>query len=65
MNLSTLSKRNRVAVRVISWCIAHLPDRELSQAITESLNFGTAYRRAVEVWNILREEQERQMRPNA
>ena len=28
-------------VRVISWCIARLPSRELSETIVEALNAGT------------------------
>lgn len=64
MNLSTLSKRNRVAVRVIAWCIARLPSPDLSDHITQALVIGTRHKRAVEVWNILYEEAERNARPN-
>ena len=46
MNLSTLSLRglswrDRLAVRVISWCVTRLPSRELPEAIVEALNAGT------------------------
>ena len=64
MNLSTLSKRNRVAVRVIAWCITRLPSRDLSEHITQALVIGTRHKRAVEVWNILYEEAQRNGRPD-
>ena len=64
MNLSTLSLRglswrDRLAVRVISWCIARLPSRELSATITEALNAGT-----VQVLLRNLQEWERRARPN-
>lgn len=64
MNLSTLSlrglsTRDRMAVRVISWCITHLPSRELSETITEALNAGT-----VQVLLRNLQEWERRARPN-
>lgn len=64
MNLSTLSLqglswRDRQAVRVISWCIAKLPTRELSETIVEALNAGT-----VQVLLRNLQEWERRARPS-
>lgn len=59
-SLRTLSWRDRQAVRVIDWCITHLPSRELSEAITEALSAGT-----VQVLLRHLQEWERSARPNA
>lgn len=59
LSLRGLSARDRVAVRVISWCIARLPSRELSEAIIAALNAGT-----VQVLLRHMQEWERRARPN-
>lgn len=59
LSLRALSWRDRVAVRIISWCITRLPSRELSRAITEALNAGT-----VQVLLRRLQEWERRARPN-
>lgn len=59
LSLRGLSARDRVAVRVISWCIARLPSRELSETIIAALNAGT-----VQVLLRHMQEWERRARPN-
>lgn len=56
--------RDRVAAKVIAWCIHVLPTRETSERLSLTLDAGAAVLLSSTINHILAEEQERKNRPN-